>query len=144
MVDFSVYLSLFTVAMLAASILPLQSEAVLTGLLLAGQQSVSSLLIAASLGNIAGAIINWYLGRFILKFQQKRWFPIKASQLEKATYWYQKYGKWSLLFSWAPVIGDPLTVVAGVLREKLLVFIVLVSIAKISRYLILAWLVLKF
>lgn len=144
MVDFSVYLSLFTVAMLAASILPLQSEAVLTGLLLAGQQSVSSLLIAASLGNIAGAVINWYLGRFILKFQQKRWFPIKASQLEKATYWYQKYGKWSLLFSWAPVIGDPLTVVAGVLREKLLVFIVLVSIAKISRYLILAWLVLKF
>lgn len=144
MVDFSVYLSLFTVAMLAASILPLQSEAVLTGLLLAGHQPVSSLLIAASLGNIAGAIFNWYLGRFILKFQQKRWFPIKASQLEKATDWYQKYGKWSLLLSWAPVIGDPLTVVAGVLREKLLVFIVLVSIAKVSRYLVLAWLVLKF
>ncbi len=144
MVDFSVYLSLFTVAMLAASILPLQSEAVLTGLLLTGHQPVSSLLIAASLGNIAGAIFNWYLGRFILKFQQKRWFPIKASQLEKATDWYQKYGKWSLLLSWAPVIGDPLTVVAGVLREKLLVFIVLVSIAKVSRYLVLAWLVLKF
>jgi membrane protein YqaA with SNARE-associated domain len=58
--------------------------------------------------------------------------------LEQAQRWYAKYGKWSLLLSWAPVIGDPLTVVAGVMRERLVVFVALVAVAKVGRYLLLA------
>lgn len=142
MVTLSVYASLFFIALLSASILPLQSEAVLSGLLLNHHYPVWQLLIIASIGNILGSLLNWYLGKYLQHFQQRRWFPVKPEQLNKASCWYQKYGKWSLLLSWVPVIGDPLTVIAGVLREPVLPFLLLVTIAKISRYLVLAWLLL--
>jgi len=141
-VTLSVYASLFFIALLSASILPLQSEAVLSGLLLNHHYPVWQLLIIASIGNILGSLLNWYLGKYLQHFQQRRWFPVKPEQLNKASCWYQKYGKWSLLLSWVPVIGDPLTVIAGVLREPVLPFLLLVTIAKISRYLVLAWLLL--
>jgi len=64
--------------------------------------------------------------------------------LQEAENWYQRYGKWSLLLSWLPVIGDPLTVVAGVLKVPFVIFVVLVTIAKLGRYLVLAWLTLGF
>ena len=142
MVTLSVYASLFFIALLSASILPLQSEAVLSCLLLSHHYPVWQLLIIASIGNILGSLLNWYLGKYLQHFQQRRWFPVKPEQLNKASCWYQKYGKWSLLLSWVPVIGDPLTVIAGVLREPVLPFLLLVAIAKISRYLVLAWLLL--
>jgi membrane protein YqaA with SNARE-associated domain len=138
MIELSVYGGLFLVALLSASILPLQSEAVLVGLLLSNNYPVWLLLTIASVGNVLGSILNWYLGRYIQHFQQRRWFPVKPKQLEKASRWYLKYGKWSLLLSWVPIIGDPLTVIAGVLREPFLPFLLLVTIAKISRYLVLA------
>ena len=69
-------------------------------------------------------------------FRDRPWFPVKAGALDRAQGWYQRYGKWSLLLSWAPVIGDPLTIVAGVLREPLPVFLLLVTIAKVGRYIV--------
>ncbi len=138
MIDISVYGGLFLVALLSASILPLQSEAVLVGLLLSNNYPVSLLLTVASIGNVLGSLLNWYLGKYLQRFQQRRWFPVKPEQLDKASRWYLKYGKWSLLLSWVPIIGDPLTVIAGVLREPFLPFLLLVTIAKVSRYLVLA------
>lgn len=85
-----------------------------------------------------GSVVNWVLGRWIEHFKEKPWFPVKAASLAHAQAWYSRYGKWSLLLSWAPVIGDPLTVVAGVMREPFPVFLVLVTLAKVGRYLILA------
>jgi membrane protein YqaA with SNARE-associated domain len=97
------------------------------------------LLVAiASVGNILGSVINWLLGRGIERFRHRRWFPVKEPELAKAQRWYQRYGKWSLLMSWAPIIGDPLTLVAGVLREPFPVFLALVSIAKTIRYVVVA------
>jgi membrane protein YqaA with SNARE-associated domain len=58
--------------------------------------------------------------------------------LERAQRWYQRYGRWSLLASWMPVIGDPLTLVAGIMREPLPVFLALVTVAKVGRYVALA------
>ena len=138
MIELSVYGGLFLVALLSASILPLQSEAVLVGLLLSDNYPVWLLLTVASIGNVLGSLLNWYLGKYLQRFQQRRWFPVKPEQLEKASRWYLKYGKWSLLLSWVPIIGDPLTVIAGVLREPFLPFLLLVTIAKVSRYLVLA------
>lgn len=138
MIELSVYGGLFLVALLSASILPLQSEAVLVGFLLSDNYPAWLLLTVASVGNVLGSILNWYLGRYIQHFQQRRWFSVKPEQLEKASRWYLKYGKWSLLLSWVPIIGDPLTVIAGVLREPFLPFLLLVTIAKMSRYLVLA------
>lgn len=132
------YFTLFMAALVAATILPAQSEAVLVGLILKGGHPVWLLVAVASLGNILGSIINWILGRGIERFRDRRWFPIRQQALERAQGWYRRYGKWSLLGSWLPIIGDPLTVVAGVMREPLPVFILLVAIAKTVRYAVLA------
>lgn len=137
MADFGAYAGLFLISLAAATILPMQSEAVLVALLLA-DYSPWLLIVVASLGNILGSVINWLLGRGIERFRERSWFPASEAGLERARRWYRRYGKWSLLLSWAPVIGDPLTVIAGVLREPFPMFLLLVSIAKIGRYLILA------
>lgn len=132
------YVGLFTSALVAATILPMQSEAVLVGLLLAGTHPAIVLIIVATVGNVLGAVINWYLGRYILRFQEKRWFPSSERQIERAQNWYRRYGRWSLLGSWLPVVGDPLTVVAGLMREPLIPFLLLVTVAKGTRYILLA------
>lgn len=125
---------LFAVAFLAATIFPAQSEILLAGLVLAERHPTWALVAVASAGNIAGSIVNWVLGRFIARFEGRRWFPVSREQVAKAERWYQRWGKWSLLLSWAPIVGDPLTVVAGVLREPLPGFVLLVTIAKVGRY----------
>ena len=135
--DLAAYAGLFASALLAATVAPMQSEAVLVALLLGGDYSVPWLLVVASCGNILGAVLNWLLGRWIERFHERRWFPASAQQLARTQGWYQRYGKWSLLLSWAPLIGDPLTVVAGVMREPLPIFLLLVTIAKTGRYLLL-------
>ena len=141
MSDLATYAMLFAVAFGAATILPLQSEAMLIGLLLV-DYSPAWLIVIASVGNVLGSVVNWMLGRQVEKFRKRRWFPVNEAQLERAQRWYQRHGKWSLLLSWVPVVGDPLTVIAGFLREPLPVFLVLVTIAKVGRYLALAAVVL--
>lgn len=136
--DLWIYGGLFLVALAAASILPLQSEAALVALLLADQQPVAVLLAVASIGNTLGAVINWCLGRSLERFRDRGWFPASAASLDRAQHWYGRYGRWSLLLSWVPIVGDPLTVVAGLLREPLPSFLLLVAIAKTGRYMVLA------
>jgi membrane protein YqaA with SNARE-associated domain len=129
------YGALFAAAFLSATIFPFQSEAVLFGMLVAEHYQGWLLIFVASLGNILGSVANWFLGRFFARFEDRRWFPVSRNQVEKAEAWYHRYGRWTLLLSWVPVIGDPLTIVAGVLREPLRVFIPLVALAKTGRYL---------
>lgn len=138
MLELTHYLGLFFSAFAAATLLPLQSEAVLVGLLLSDQQAVWILLAIASTGNVLGSMVNWMLGRYLLRFRDRRWFPVSDKQLQKAESSYRRYGHWSLLLSWLPIVGDPLTVMAGVLREPLWRFMLLVGVAKISRYMVLA------
>lgn len=126
---------LFLSAFGAATLLPLQSEAVLLGLLVQGKQSAVLLIAVASLGNILGSCVNWYLGLKIEHYKNKKWFPVSADKMLKAQKTYQKYGCWSLLLSWVPIIGDPITLIAGLLKENLVRFLLMVSIAKIGRYL---------
>ncbi|WP_350601311.1 YqaA family protein [Pseudomonas sp. 65/3-MNA-CIBAN-0223] len=137
MFELSSYFGLFLAAFGAATLLPMQSEAVLVGMLLSDQYIVSTLLAVATLGNVLGSALNWVLGRSIEKLRHKRWFPVSESKLEKAQQSYLRYGRWSLLLSWAPIIGDPLTVVAGVMREPLWSFLLIVTLAKGARYLVL-------
>ena len=136
--DFTAYLSLFASAFLAATIIPALSEAVLTAMLVAGGQPWQTLLLVASTGNVLGACTNWVLGRWITHFGDRRWFPVSRASLDNAEAWYRKYGRWSLLLSWVPVIGDPLTVAAGVMREPFPVFLAIVTVAKVGRYLAIA------
>jgi membrane protein YqaA with SNARE-associated domain len=135
---FSAYVGLFLAAFGAATLLPLQSEAVLVGLLLSNQSWLWSLLAVATLGNVLGSLLNWWLGRGIERFRDRRWFPVSPRHLEQAQRHYQRYGHWSLLLSWVPIIGDPLTLVAGVMREPLGRFLMIVTLAKGARYGVLA------
>ncbi|MDX1298631.1 MAG: YqaA family protein [Pseudomonas sp.] len=134
MLTLSAYLGLFLSALGAATLLPLQSESVLVALLLSGAYSPWALLAVASAGNTLGSLINWLLGRYLEHFRGRRWFPLNDEQLQRAQHWYARYGRWTLLLSWLPIVGDPLTLVAGIMRERLWVFLLIVSLAKSLRY----------
>ncbi|MER8549752.1 MULTISPECIES: YqaA family protein [unclassified Mesorhizobium] len=136
--ELAIYGGLFLTAFAAATILPMQSEAALAGLLLTESYAPALLIASASAGNVLGSIVNWWLGRGIDRFRDRKWFPVKPSALTRAMRWYQRYGRWSLLLSWLPLVGDPLTVVAGALREPFWSFLAIVTIAKVGRYLALA------
>ena len=129
------YFGLFFAAFGAATLLPLQSEAVLTGLLMMDKHPVWALVTVATTGNVLGAMVNWLFGRYIEHWRHKPWFPVGEDKLARAQSSYHRYGRWSLLLSWMPVIGDPLTVIAGVMREPLLSFVLIVTMAKLGRYL---------
>ncbi|KPB72932.1 YqaA family protein [Pseudomonas cannabina] len=135
MFELTSYLGLFLVAFGAATLLPLQSEAVLVGMLLSERYVTILLLLTATAGNVLGSVVNWYLGRSIERFRHKRWFPISERHLDKAQTTYRRYGRWALLFSWVPIIGDPITMIAGVMREPLWRFLLVVTLAKALRYL---------
>jgi len=132
--DFAIYGGLFFNAFVAATLLPAFSELSFAALLASGEGLPLLLFLSVTTGNILGAIVNYWLGLRLVKFENRSWFPFKPKQIAVATNHFQKYGKWSLLFAWAPIIGDPLTLIAGVLRTNIYVFLILVSIGKALRY----------
>ena len=130
------YLTLLTVSFTAATIVPFSSEILLATLIATNQYNSFLLLLIACIGNIFGSVVNWILGYYASSFMKKKWFPIKQKQIERATNFFNQYGRWSLLLGWLPVIGDPLTFVAGTLRYSFIPFFILVSIGKAGRYLV--------
>lgn len=136
------YLGLFIAAFLAATILPLSSELVLTALLLNGL-SPTYLVIIATIGNVLGSLTNYGLGYWASKTVIQRWLRMSENEFVRAEERFKKYGIVALLFAWVPIIGDPLTVMAGILRIRLLWFLVLVTTGKFLRYYILANLIIQ-
>ena len=131
----TVYFFLFLISFLAATILPFSSELTLISLLKTNNYSPILLISTSSLGNILGSIFNWSLGFYLFKYINKKWFPFTQNQIDVASNRFNRFGIWSLLFSWLPIIGDPLTLIAGILRVNFLLFLILVALGKISRYL---------
>ena len=129
---------LFLAAFGAATILPFQSEIVFAALQRQEVAAVPLLVVVASVGNVLGAVVNWFLGLWIEHYRHRRWFPASERQLDRAQKWYNRWGVWTLLLSWAP-FGDAFTVVAGVMRTPFWLFTALVTLAKTGRYALLAW-----
>ncbi|WGW04947.1 YqaA family protein [Tropicibacter oceani] len=129
---------LFLAAFGAATLLPFQSEFVFVALQLSGKVPLGAILVAASIGNTLGSVVNYVLGRGIERFRHRRWFPVTQAQLARAQRWYARWGVWTLLLSWAP-LGDAVTVIAGIMRTRWWVFLGLVALAKTGRYAVLAW-----
>ena len=127
------YLGLFAAAFIAATLLPFYSEVALAGLQSAGYDPVA-LWCWATAGNSLGAAVNWAIGRWLLGYQDRRWFPFKPKQLGPAQRWYQRWGVWSLLLAWLPVGGDALTFIAGLMRVNFVLFFTLTAIGKGARY----------
>ena len=127
------YLGLFLVAFLAATLLPAYSEVLFVGLLAAGYDPWA-LWAWATAGNTLGAAVNWLLGRYLLHYQDRSWFPFKPDTLGLAQRWFQRYGVWSLLLSWAPIVGDSLTFIAGLMGVRFSLFLLLTALGKGARY----------
>jgi membrane protein YqaA with SNARE-associated domain len=132
-------LTLFLTAFGAATILPGLSEVTFVTLLLEDPAAWPLLLAVASAGNTLGGAVNWLLGRFLLHWQDRKWFPVSRKRLDQASDLFQKYGYPLLLLSWLPVIGDPITLAAGVLKARFWPFLLLVLLGKAARYGIIAW-----
>jgi len=128
------YTGLFLTAFLAATLVPLSSEAVLASLISAKGFDLALLIAIATAGNTLGAVVNWLLGRYCLRWRDRRWFPVGSEALDRASRWVGRYGVWTLLLSWLPVVGDPLTFAAGVLGVRFPIFLILVAVGKGARY----------
>ncbi|MCK5695297.1 MAG: DedA family protein [Desulfobacula sp.] len=135
------YWGLFLASFLAATILPFSSEVVL-GYLLTHDFSPYVTVFVATTGNVLGSVINYGLGILSSRILLNKFFRISNLKIGKAESRFEKYGIFSLLFAWVPVIGDPLTVVAGILKINFIVFLFLVSIGKFLRYIFVSWAVL--
>ena len=122
-------------AFVAASLLPVSSEVVLAAQIKAAVASPLALVATATVGNVAGSAFNWWLGHHARRLEGRRWFPFTPEAIAAASTRFRRYGLWSLLLSWLPIVGDPLTFVAGVLRVPILLFLPLVTIGKGARYL---------
>lgn len=131
--------TLFLAAFAAATLIPAQSEAVLVGMLLAETNPVWLLLLVATTGNVLGSLVNWAIGWFLQDRMPVRWFPISADQLARAQGWYARWGWWTLFGSWLPIIGDPLVLAAGLMREPFWRVVLVVALAKAGRYVALTW-----
>ncbi|HPH06696.1 MAG TPA: YqaA family protein [Methylotenera sp.] len=136
------YFGLFTAAFLAATILPLSSEVILSGMLLKGLSPIA-LIAIATIGNTLGSLTNYALGYWASQEAIKKWLKMSDDDIASAQHRYEKYGILSLCFSWVPIIGDPLTVVAGILRIRLMWFLLLVTVGKLTRYIVLGYIVLN-
>lgn len=128
-------LILFLAAFLSATIVPFYSEIYLVTLQSRGYDPYVLLLVATA-GNTCGAAVNWGLGRFLLHYQDHRWFPFKEKQLGQAQRWFQKFGVWSLLLAWMPVGGDALTFIAGLMKVRFWIFFSITFIGKAMRYIV--------
>lgn len=132
------YLTMLISAFGAATLLPLASEAVLVAEIKAGLGNTLGLVTVATVGNVGGSTFNWWLGQHVHRFEGRKWFPFSADQMATASKRFRRWGIWSLLLAWLPVIGDPLTFAAGLLRVRLFPFLALVTIGKAGRYAVLA------
>ena len=131
------YLTMFVSAFVAATVVPFASEITLAAAIAAGG-AVPWLVVVATIGNTLGATVNWGLGRVIERFRDRPWFPADAGRLGRAQAWFRRYGVWTLLLAWVPVVGEPLTVVAGAMRVRIVPFVILVATGKGLRYVVLA------
>ncbi|MBD8143503.1 YqaA family protein [Pantoea agglomerans] len=131
MSDVLTYASMFGSSFLSATLLPGSSEALLIALLIAKKTSVYGLLLAASLGNTLGGLTNILIGRLLPLKRQGRWH-------DTAMTWLHRLGPAALLFSWLPVIGDLLCVLAGWLRFAWLPAILFLAVGKTLRYIVIA------
>lgn len=130
---------LFISAFVAATLFPLGSEVALYTLLRQGFDP-ALLVVVATVGNTAGSLINWLLGKYLQQLQHKRWFYFSPAQVQKAEAHYQRFGRYSLLFAWLPVVGDLLTLAAGIFNMRPVPFLILVGTGKFLRYLIVVYL----
>ena len=135
------YPALFALSFLASTLIPVGSEWLLAVMLVRQNDPVMTVAVA-TLGNTLGACTTWAIGLYGGPFLIRRVLRIDAAAEASAERIYRRYGAWSLLLSWLPVIGDPLCLLGGILKVGFRRFFLLVFAGKLARYAIVAWLTL--
>lgn len=130
------YLTLFFSAFLSATLLPGSSEVVLIATVTQGESLLWLLWLSVTVGNVLGSCVNYWLGTQVIRFKDRKWFPVSQANINKAQLRFEKYGVYSLLLAWLPIVGDPLTVVGGVFKVRWWTFLWLVTLGKGARYLV--------
>ena len=127
------YLALFVLSFLASTVIPLGSEWLLAALIVKGFDPAAAIGVAA-IGNTLGACTTYLIGLYGGDFLIKKALKIDDQSRRRAERIYSRYGSWSLLFSWLPVIGDPLCFIGGALKVRFAFFTLLVFVGKLARY----------
>ncbi|HEA17473.1 MAG TPA: DedA family protein [Pseudoalteromonas prydzensis] len=130
------YLTLFFTAFVSATLLPSSSEVVLTAMVTKGEYLLWLLWLTATVGNVLGSCVNYWLGTQVIRFKDRKWFPVSQANIDKAQQRFEKYGVYSLFLAWVPIIGDPLTVVGGIFKVRWWTFLWIVTLGKGARYLV--------
>lgn len=130
------YLTLFFTAFVSATLLPSSSEVVLTAMVTKGEYLLWLLWLTATVGNVLGSCVNYWLGTQVIRFKDRKWFPVSQANIDKAQQRFEKYGVYSLFLAWVPIIGDPLTVVSGIFKVRWWTFLWIVTLGKGARYLV--------
>ena len=130
------YLTLFFTAFVSATLLPSSSEVVLTAMVTKGEYILRLLWLTATVGNVLGSCVNYWLGTQVIRFKDRKWFPVSQANIDKAQQRFEKYGVYSLFLAWVPIIGDPLTVVGGIFKVRWWTFLWIVTLGKGARYLV--------
>jgi len=132
--------TLFFSALISSTLFPGGSEAVLLYRLHEGGDAMV-LVLVATVGNVLGSLITYAMGRLGNEAVHRKWLRMDEEKVARAEHWFRKYGQVSLVFAWLPIVGDPLCLVAGLLKSPMIWFVVLVTIGKAARYSVLAWLI---
>ena len=134
------YVTVFFTSLLASTLIPISSEISFIAFLYKGY-SPFALCLTATIGNTLGACINAYIGRYFTRFKSSKYFPVTEAQWQSAENYFKKYGMWSLLFSWLPIIGDALSFVAGAFKVNPYIFLIFITTGKAARYGFIAFLI---
>ncbi|MBR3603916.1 MAG: DedA family protein [Elusimicrobiaceae bacterium] len=134
MAEIHVLIILFIVGFTSAGLLPSQAEVVLFAILATGDYRAWLLVLVTTAGNVTGSVGNYYLGKYIRRFENKKWFPVKEKYLLSAQHLFEQKGPLTLLLAGIPFIGDPITIAAGMNQVKMWLFLPLVSLSKGCRY----------
>jgi membrane protein YqaA with SNARE-associated domain len=134
------YVSLFLLSFLASTIIPIGSEWLLVTMVIKGQNPILS-VASATTGNTLGACTTYAIGIYGSEWVSRKLLRFDELSRKRAEMFYAKFGVWSLLFSWLPIVGDPLCLAGGLLRIHFGVFLLLVFVGKLIRYGLLAVLV---
>jgi membrane protein YqaA with SNARE-associated domain len=129
--------ALFLLSFIAATLLPLGSEWLLMALLANGHPPLTCVLVA-TVGNTLGAMTSYIIGYYGADWFATKVLRISTAQQDQAERWYRRFGTWSLLLSWMPVVGDPLCLLGGFYRVRCSWFLLLVAAGKGLRYLTIA------
>lgn len=133
------YWGMALAAFLAGTFIPFSSEAVMGALLVSSGMDPMLTVLSGTLGNVAGSMVNYYIGTFASVETISKWLKVKEKRLNQAKSYVDKYGYWMGLLAWLPLLGSAISIALGILRANVLGVFLTTTAGKLGRYLVVAY-----